>query len=239
MTDLPVDPLSFLLKESKFLLSGPIGALELVTKPSDTGNAKGVGLFCHPNPQQGGDLHNKVVTTVCKAFNHMGLHSVKFNFRGVGFSEGQYGNVVGEIDDLLAVLKWVNRVCPGMPICLGGISFGSYVATKVSFDWANIYNIQLLLSVAPTVDRRDYAPFNTMPCPWIIIQGEDDEVVASRIVYDWYDTLILNILENQKNHLNVLPKLIKIPNAGHFFNGQLTILRNVIESILQSDWGDK
>ncbi len=229
-----MEPNEFPLKEMKFLLSGPAGPLEVIAKPSNTELTKGISIFCHSNSQQkGGNLDNKVVTTACKAFNHCGLHSIRFNFRGVGLSEGSFENGVGELTDLQAVLKWIKRVNPEMPICLGGVSFGSYVATQATFQWASIYNIKQLISVAPTVDRRDYSSFNYMVCPWLIIQGEEDEVLSSQAVYNWYDTLISHIKITQKNNLNDLPKLIKIPHAGHFFNGQLLLLGETIQKNLQ------
>lgn len=229
---LPSNPDFFPLKEAKFLLRGVAGDLEIISRESDTGMARGIGVFCHPNPLEGGNFNNKVVTTACKAFNHQKLHSIRFNYRGVGLSKGIYGDVIGEIADLKTVLEWIKRVCPQLPIYLGGISFGSYVATQVTFEWAHTYNIKQLFSVAPTVDRRDYTPFTSIPCPWTIIQGEIDEIVSSQTVYQWYASLIETIQNTQNENEIILPKLIKIPNAGHFFNGELSALRYAIEKNL-------
>jgi alpha/beta superfamily hydrolase len=232
MNMLPSQPSSFPLTEGKFLLLGQAGDLEVFSKNADEKIARGIGVFCHPNPEQGGNFDNKVVTTVCKAFNHHNLHSLRFNFRGVGLSEGSFGNVVGEIADLKTVLEWIRHVLPQLPIYLGGVSFGAYITAKATFEWSDSFPIKQLISVAPTVDRRDYTPFTSMNCPWIIIQGEEDEVVSSQAVYQWYDSLIKTIQHEQNQNTIILPKLIKIPNAGHFFNGQLPALRQAVENHL-------
>lgn len=216
-------------KELKFFLQGMAGNLEVVAKPTSSQNIRGVGVFCHPNPQEGGTLNNKVVTTATQAFNLAGWHSVRFNTRGVGLSEGTFGE---EWEDLKTILNWVEQTCPQFPICLGGVSFGAHLSATAAYEWSDIFPIQKLLSVAPTVDRRDYSAFETMPCPWIVIQGEADEVVSSELVFNWHEALLKKMHHIPVSSGRYLPTLYKVPGASHFFNGKLNELRTIIEKNL-------
>ena len=113
----------FQKKLQSLFFPGPAGQLEALTTWPNESRTKIVGIICHPHPQQEGSMHNKVVTTLAKVFDYLGLPTVRFNFRGVGKSEGQYGKTIGETEDLLAVLSWVKSVLPNDTIWLGGFSF--------------------------------------------------------------------------------------------------------------------
>jgi len=137
----------FPLGEEIFLLPGPAGDLEvLTTSPAE---AKAVAIICHPHPLFSGTMHNKVVSTLAKTCQELGLRTVRFNFRGVGKSTGTFAEGVGEADDLFAIIQWVQHVCPAEKIWLAGFSFGAavsiYAATKI--------HVEKLISIAPPVSR--------------------------------------------------------------------------------------
>lgn len=194
------------------VISAPHGQLEIITSPVLV--EPKVCIICHPHPQHEGTMHNKVVTTLAKTCQNQGYATVRFNYRGVGQSTGEYGELIGEIDDLKTVLNWVNTVLPGVPITLAGFSFGSYISANVANQ---LNNIAWLISVAPAVHHADFETLNDVACPWLVVQGEDDEVVPPAEVYTW-------ATENK-----CVSKLEKIADAGHFFHGKLVPLRHVVE----------
>lgn len=213
------DPTHFPEGEKPFLLSGPAGWIEtlgLQTKQSP----QGVGIICHPHPQHEGTMHNKVVYTLSRAFTNKGLHAVRFNFRGVGKSEGHFDHSVGEVDDLKAVIDWVKTVLPGLPIYLSGFSFGAYIAAR----GASLETCRQLFSIAPAVPNQPYEDLPAIPCPWVVVQGEEDEVISPQKVFAWY--------ESTRQKTTVPMTLFKLPETSHFFHGKLVMLREIIEDNL-------
>lgn len=206
---------SFPTTETPFLLPGPAGDLEVVAKPAENSSRKAVAIVCHPHPLFGGTMNNKVVTTLARTFRELGLATVRFNFRGVGKSAGSFSDGIGEVDDLLAVVNWVKQVCPDHELWLAGFSFGGYIAAKV----ATQIPVAQLVTVAPQASRFT-ADFPPITVPWVLVQGEEDEVVSPQEVYAWIDTLTIK------------PILIRIPDAGHFFHGKLLELRDELMRVL-------
>lgn len=209
---------SFPQTESTFILPGPAGDLEVLTAPAkpDVPSRAAVAVICHPHPLFGGTMHNKVVTTLARAFSDLGLRTVRFNFRGVGKSAGQFANGVGETEDLLAVVNWVKTVCPGDELWLAGFSFGGYVATRAAVQLSPAQ----LVCVAPQVSRFKEDALPAVQCPWLVVQGEKDEVVSPEEVFAWVDSL------------DPKPTLVRVPEAGHFFHGLLLELRGLLETAL-------
>jgi len=200
-------------KEQKaFILQGPAGALEVLTTWPAKDLKKRVGIICHPHPQQQGTMSNKVVTTIAKAFDRLGLPTLRFNFRGVGKSEGEFGNTIGEREDLLAIMKWVKEVLPDHEIWLAGFSFGSFIAASI----ANQEKVTQLLTIATTVNHYDFVSLTNIQCPWLSIVGEQDELVPIAEV------------ESFASNPPVPMKLIVMPGVGHFFHGHLIELRELI-----------
>lgn len=200
------------------LIKGPVGQLELVQGKPIGEERNAIGIVCHPHPLFGGTMDNKVVTTLTKTFQCLGLHTVRFNFRGVGRSEGRFDNGKGELEDLLAVVDWMQQQHPGREIWLAGFSFGAYVAAKA----ATQLTIQKLVTVAPAVQ---HFPMNDLPpitCQWILVQGEQDDVVPPQEVFAW-----------AKDRMPK-PIILRFPEAGHFFHGQLVELRVRLEEALSS-----
>lgn len=202
------------------LLPGAAGAIELACALPEPNVARaGVAIIAHPHPLQGGTMHNKVVTILERALLELGLATVRFNFRGVGHSEGVHDNGVGETDDLVAIAAWLREVRPGDTRWLAGFSFGSYVTLRAA---ARVHPAQLIL-IAPPVGRWDFSDIAAPACPWLIVQGEEDEVVDAKAVFAWAATL------------QPPPQLVRMPETGHFFHRRLMDLRGAVKNALSGN----
>jgi len=211
-------PAEFPREALEFALPGPAGRLELATcaaKPTEA--RSGTAIICHPHPQHGGSLRNKVVTMLERSLRESGLDTVRFNFRGVGESEGTYDEGDGESGDLVAVAQWVRRVHPHDALWLAGFSFGSYVVLRTARSLA----ANALITVAPPVGRWDFEGVAMPECPWLIVQGEDDEVVEPQAVFEWVETL------------DPQPTLVRMPETGHFFHRRLMDLRGAVKNAVR------
>ncbi|MBS0571096.1 MAG: alpha/beta fold hydrolase [Proteobacteria bacterium] len=209
------DPAMFPTAATALTLSGPAGALEAAVDVPNAAEARaGVAIVCHPHPQHGGTMHNKVVTMLERALRESGLATVVFNFRGVGASQGSYDDGRGEADDLVAVAQWVQRTHPGDALWLAGFSFGSYVVARA----ASQLPVKQLILVAPPVSRWDFAQLVAPACPRLVIQGEADEIVDPAAVYAW--------VAAQPDS----PTLVRLPETGHFFHRRLMDLRGVVKN---------
>jgi alpha/beta superfamily hydrolase len=204
--------------ETNFLISGPSGNLELLTAhPKETATPiNAIAIICHPHPLYSGTMNNKVVTTLKRVFSDLGLRTVRFNFRGVGKSEGTYGDAVGELNDLLTVIDWVQSVSPNTELWLAGFSFGSYIAACA----ATTVPTKKLISIAPPVVNFDFENLAPISADWLVVQGDQDEIVDAKAVYAWVETI------------NPKPTLIKMNDATHFFHGKLLELRDALEKNL-------
>ncbi|WP_266170265.1 alpha/beta hydrolase [Dyella subtropica] len=219
-TDFPNDPSRFPEEAASFALTGPAGKLEAISDVAERPDARrGVAVICHPNPAQGGTMHNKVVTMVERSLRESGLDTVRFNFRGTGASEGSYDNGIGESDDLAAVVAWVRKVRPGEALWLAGFSFGSYVTLRS----AVALEADALISIAPPAGRWSFETIALPQCPWLVVMGEEDEVVEPQTVFDWIDSL------------EKPPELVRMPETGHFFHRRLMDLRGAIKHAVR-EW---
>lgn len=197
----------------ELFIPGVVGNLEAILQESQPQSVARVMIICHPHPLFHGTMQNKVVTTVARACNTLGITAVRFNFRGVGKSDGSFGDITGEVEDALAVLNWVQTNYPQAKLYFAGFSFGSYVAAAV----ASQSNPEWLLTIAPPVERMPYDKLPEIKCPWLTIQGEEDEIVTPQAVYDWFNGLKAN------------KTLVKMPDTKHFFHGKLVELQQIIE----------
>jgi uncharacterized protein len=189
-------------------ISGSAGAIECaIDEPNST--PRGVAVVCHPHPQFGGTLDNKVVQTLARAFVQLGYTSVRFNFRGVGASAGAWDQGRGEIEDALAVVK-AHR-SRGQAMVLAGFSFGGYVASQAATRLLGADSAQRLVLVGPAVQNFTVAP---VPADTLVVHGEVDDVVPLLAVFDW--------ARPQNLPITVLP------GAGHFFHGQLAVLKQIV-----------
>ncbi len=133
---------------------------------------RGAAVVCHPHPLHGGTMHTKAVFRAAQALEEVGFHVVRFNFRGVGTSTGSFGDAVGEEEDVEAALDWLEGEAPGLPLLVGGFSFGSRVGFSVG---AREERVQGMLGIGLPVSMYDYGFLDGVEKPILIVQGENDE----------------------------------------------------------------
>lgn len=199
-------------------LAGPAGDIEAIIEAPepDVAGRPLVAVICHPLPTEGGTMHNKVVTMTARALHQSGASTVRFNFRGVGGSQGEFDDGNGEVEDLAAVVAWVREQRPDAQVWIAGFSFGSYVAYKA----APRLRPDMLIMIAPPAGGRgyDFAAIVPFDGPWLVIQGDADEVVDPSEVYAWIDGL------------KEPPDLVRIPDTSHFFHRKLMDLRGAVKN---------
>lgn len=206
-----------LARGQALVIPGPAGDLQALVEDPDSSGAGLFGVLCHPHPLYGGSLDNKVVTTLARALLELGIPSVRFNFRGVGSSAGSFDQGKGETDDAVAVADWAAAHWPGRAMVAAGFSFGGFVALKLALSRHSAH----LVTVAPAI--RLFEPTLERPsCPWLIVQGEADEVVDPNDVASWAATL------------TPPPHLVMLPGVGHFFHGRLNDLREAVVDAIRN-----
>jgi len=197
-------------------IEGPAGPLEaLVEDPG--GEPPALAVVCHPHPLHQGTLRNKVAHTLARAANRAGAPAVRFNFRGVGGSAGAWDEGRGETEDALAVIAWARRQWPDRPLWLAGFSFGAWIALRA----APQARPARLVTVAPPVRRLPLAETAEPGVPWLVVQGEADELVDWREVVAWAEAL------------ERPPRVERLADTSHFFHGRLTELQDVVEDFLR------
>lgn len=190
---------------------GPAGAIECAIDSPADGRPRGVAVLCHPHPLHGGSLDNKVVQTLARSLVQLGYLSVRFNFRGIGASQGRWDEGRGEVGDALAVIA-AQRLA-GLPLVLGGFSFGGYVASQAAAQLgADVHtHAERLVLIGPAVVSFAMAP---VPADTLVVHGELDEVVPLAAVFDWARPQSLPV--------------VVVPGSGHFFHGQLALLKQIV-----------
>ncbi len=203
----------------KTVVQGAAGAIEVaIDEPSGGAQAKGVAVIAHPHPLFGGSMDNKVVQTLARAFTQSGWTAVRFNFRGVGSSAGTHDEGRGELEDMLVV---VAATAPMGAICLAGFSFGAFVTTHAYPRLSVSRDIDKLVLVATSVTRSAAAPIaSEAHMKTLVIHGEQDDTVHLADVMDWA-------------RAQALPVTV-VPGGGHFFHGQLPLLKNLVLRHLSS-----
>ena len=172
-----------------------------------------VGLICHPHPLQQGSMHNKVVTTIARAWRDIGVASLRFNFRGVGASAGSFADGEGECADLLQLIATLRSEHGDFHLLLAGFSFGAYVASLASLQ----SEARLLLLIAPPVGRAGYAFPERLPsaCPHVVVAATEDELVDNNNTRAWQQR------QSNGHYLEI--------TGGHFFHGRLPELRSLAQ----------
>jgi len=197
----------------KKMIQGSAGAIELaVDAPAGGVVSKGVAVIAHPHPLFGGTLDNKVVQTLARAFTQCGWTAVRFNFRGVGGSAGLHDEGKGELEDFLSV---VQHAAPADALCLAGFSFGAYVTTHAFAQLQASRPIEKLVLVGTSVSRSPAAAIDARAHErTLVVHGEQDDTVALSAVLDWARP-------------QALPVTV-VPGGGHFFHGQLPLLKGLV-----------
>jgi alpha/beta superfamily hydrolase len=197
-------------------LTGPAGALEALIETPATGEVAAApaafGVICHPHPLHGGTMDNKVVWTLARAFQELGAPTIRFNFRGVGASEGRHDGGRGEVADALSIVAHGRERWPGAALWLAGFSFGGVVALRAAAG----AQPARLVTVAPGITTIDVGDAPTPDYPWLIVQGGADDVVPAAAVSAWVRTL------------SPAPELTVLHGAGHFFHGRINELRDTV-----------
>lgn len=204
--------------EHLLTLEGKAGNIEAILTIPNGVHSKNVAILGHPHSLQGGTMNNKVVTTMARAFKELGVPSLRFNFRGVGLSEGQYDKGIGESEDMIWLARNWQAENAAISFIFAGFSFGSYVAYRAASHFGNA----LLITIAPPVHHYDYTEFNPQPHPWLIVQGDKDEVFPASLVYDF-----------SKQAKPSIP-VIQFPDTGHFFHGKLLDLKSTLLDYLRT-----
>jgi alpha/beta superfamily hydrolase len=176
------------------------------------------GVVCHPHPLYGGTLDNKVVYTLARAFVELGAAAIRFNFRGVGASGGRFDEGRGESADALDVIAYGRERWPGASLWLAGFSVGGAVALRA----AARARPERLVAVAPGITRVAMEGVDSPACPWLIVQGDADDVIEPAAVLEW------------ANRLTLPPAVRLLPGAGHFFHGRLHELRQLVLDFLSA-----
>jgi alpha/beta superfamily hydrolase len=198
-------------------LAGPVGALEAVTLcPAPGAAVAASAVILHPHSLHGGTLHNKVVHMLARAFAGLGVANLRFNFRGVGASAGAFAHGDGETEDVLAVIEWLRAQRPHDAIWLAGFSFGAYVALRA----ARAAGVAGLVTVAPAVHLYDVSDLELPDCPWLLVQGEADEVVPIAVIRSWIA------------RLDRPPQTRFLPEVGHFFHRRLPDLTQAVNEFV-------
>ena len=206
----------------RLMLAGPAGGLEALIESAPAGGevtapVSAFGVICHPHPLYGGTMDNKVVWALARSFQQLGAPVIRFNFRGVGRSAGTHDEGRGETDDALAVAAWGRRRWPQAALWLAGFSFGGAVAVRA----APVMQPQRLVAVAPGINKTDVGDAPPPACPWLIVQGDADDVVPPDVVIAW------------ARRLSPTPELAVLPGAGHYFHGRINELREVVVGFMQ------
>jgi alpha/beta superfamily hydrolase len=157
-------------------------------------------------------MHNKVAHTLARSFVRSGYEALRFNFRGTEQSEGSFDNGIGELDDVLEAIEFMRARHGAYPLWLAGFSFGAAMAVKAAAGT----HVDGLISVAPAISRFASGLETQPDCPWLIIQGDEDELVDVEETVEWVDSLEPG------------PELLIMDGAEHFFHGRLGELRAAV-----------
>ena len=195
--------------------AGAIEALEDLPTLSDGVAPRGVAVIAHPHPLFGGTMDNKVVQTLARAFVQCGWRALRFNFRGVGATEGVYDEGRGELQDLLAVIAHGAEGDAAQPLALAGFSFGAFVTSHAVQSLGAQQAPQQLVLVGTAASRFTVAPIaSELHGRTLVLHGEQDDTVPLASVMDWARP-------------QSLPVTV-IPGVAHFFHGPLPLLRSLV-----------
>jgi alpha/beta superfamily hydrolase len=205
-------------QSQKFTLAGGAGTMQCVLDLPETAPV-GIALVAHPHPLHGGTMDNKVTQTLARTFVGLGYATARFNFRGVGESEGVYDEGVGETDDMEIMFEHMTQAYPGLPVALSGFSFGTVVQARLQ---------QRLVAQGRPAERLALVgtaagkwPMPDVPADTILIHGELDDTITLQQVFDWARPLDLPVTV--------------IPGADHFFHRKLMHIKNLVAQLWKRD----
>ena len=200
-----------------FFIEGPAGKLEALLEEPEHGEPREAALVCHPHPQHGGTMHNKVVYRMARGLRHTGSVVLRFNYRGVNLSEGGYDNGNGETDDARVALGVLRERYPNLPFTIAGFSFGSRIALRLACE--DPHPRGAILVGFPRAYQQD-AP--QCPVPRIFIHSTHDRYGPREPMQSWFDS----IAEPKK--------LIWVEAKDHFFAGELDAFEKALIEVQQT-----
>ena len=196
-------------------IPGPAGALEAAIDEAVNSAGK-YAILCHPHPQYGGNMHDAVLDCLARALGDSGISCLKFNFRGVGRSEGAHRGaqegVQGEVDDLYAIADWLYQEHSPSSLVLGGYSFGANIVWK---GLARGLDAERVLLVAPPIGAMQFSEF-AAACPVDVFAGDADQFIDTAALTAWRGI-----------------QLHRLSGADHFFSGQQHLLQARISDTLR------
>lgn len=205
----------------KVVIPGPAGRIEAMYKHDNPRTAP-IALMLHPHPVYGGTMNNKVVYSMYHTFADAGFNVLRFNFRGVGASQGEYDRGEGELEDATAALEWLQANNPGARACwVAGFSFGAWIGMQLLMRRPEITSF---VSIAPPANMYDFSFLAPCPTSGLMVQGTDDQVVP----HDETDKLVERLHSQKGIHI----QLDKIAGANHYFQGHLEALDNSVRGYL-------
>src|SRR5579883_2579118 len=203
------------------IFAGPEGRLEGRYHHSDTPRAP-IAVILHPHPQHGGTMNNKVVYNLYYVFVRKGFSVLRFNFRGVGRSQGEFDNGQGELSDAASALDWLQSVNPNAPACwVAGFSFGAWIGMQLLMRRPEIEGF---ISVAPPANMYDFSFLAPCPSSGLIIHGDKDAVVPQKDV--------TGLVEKLKTQKGIVIEQKIVPGANHFFDGKIEPLMTSVSAYL-------
>jgi alpha/beta superfamily hydrolase len=204
---------------SKFYLDGPAGKMECMLDLPEDAAPRGFSLVAHPHPLYGGTMENKVAQTLARTFVALGYATARFNFRGVGESEGVHDRGIGEVDDMAVMLNHMQEQYPGLPFALTGFSFGTFVQAQLQQRLiAEGRPAERLVLVGAAAGKWPMPPVSN---DTILIHGEQDETITLSQVFEWARPLDVPV--------------IVIPGADHFFHRKLGHIKNLVLQMWRRD----
>ena len=205
-------------KIERLNIAGPAGNLEALLEWNPEWSPRQLAVVCHPHPLYGGSMHNKVVFRASKASIHLEMPTLRFNFRGVGHSEGEYAHSIGERDDARAALDYLTERFPQLPVSMMGFSFGSVVALAVGSGDSRVNS---LVGIGLPANSADFSFLENDRKPKLVVQGTEDQFGSRENV------------EKVFNSLKEPKRLRFVQDADHFLAGKLHELQMEIQDFLQ------
>lgn len=205
------------------LFSGPEGRLEGRYTPGKSPTAP-VALILHPHPQHGGTMNNKVVYSLFQSFAERDFSTLRFNFRGVGRSQGSYDRGEGELSDAASALDWLQSINPNArSVWVAGFSFGAWIGMQLLMRRPEVASF---ISVSPPANMLDFSFLAPCPSSGLIVHGQADEIVPEPFV----SKLVTKLSHQRGIHIDYRV----IPEAGHFFGNQIDTLMGHVEEYLDN-----
>ena len=203
-------------KIESLLLEGPAGRLEALLEEPENGEPREAALVCHPHPQHGGTMHNKVVYRIARGLRTAGAVVLRFNYRGVNLSEGEYAHGEGELEDARAALAYLRERYPGLPFTLTGFSFGSRIVLRLGCEGIGARRV---IAVGFPTTYKDRSFLHACSVPKIFVQSTHDQYgPASEL-----EPLVASLAEPKK--------LVLVDAEDHFFAGALSELESTIAGL--------